>query len=173
MLGEGPLLKDIQEKVIEEGLEDYIILKGNVANTEVQDTMKESDILLFTSDKTEGWGAVVNEAMANGCIPLASHEPGSVPFLIQPSRNGFIYEYGNSDSLKEKLDEIVSNSQNLEYMKQEAVNTATNDWSAKTAVNNLLLLIDSLNNGQDIVADVGPVSKAEPYNEKEFLSSIL
>ena len=43
------------------------------------------------SGRKEGWGAVVNEAMSSGCAVVADAEAGSVPYLIENSKDGFIY----------------------------------------------------------------------------------
>ncbi len=38
--------------------------------------------------ETKAGGAVANEAMANGCVVVGSHEIGSIPYLIQDLSNG-------------------------------------------------------------------------------------
>ena len=49
--------------------------------------MEKSEIFLFTSDKGEGWGAVLNESMNSACAVVASHAIGSVPFLLKDGEN--------------------------------------------------------------------------------------
>ena len=57
--------------------------------------MNEASIFIFNSDRYEGWGAVVNEAMNSGCAVLVSHVCGAAPFLVKQNENGRVYEYGN------------------------------------------------------------------------------
>ena len=53
--------------------------------------MERADIYLATSDRQEGWGAVINEAMNSGCAVVADHMMGAVPYLISHEENGMIY----------------------------------------------------------------------------------
>ena len=48
--------------------------------------MEESEIYLVTSDRKEGWGAVVNEAMNSGCAVVADHMIGAAPWMIRQRR---------------------------------------------------------------------------------------
>lgn len=170
MVGEGPLKKDITEQVYERGLQDKIKFLGKITNAEVQKYMADSTFFIFSSDKGEGWGAVLNEAMAQGAIPIASHEPGSVPFLIENNKNGYIYEQGNVNSLENVLREIVNHRECLNEVSTNAQNTIFEVWSAENAANNLLELIDIIKQNSDKEIKEGPGSVALPINEDDFLA---
>lgn len=170
MIGEGPLKKEIIEKVNKHGLQDKINFLGKVTNVEVQKYMAASIFFIFSSDKGEGWGAVLNEAMAQGAIPIASHEPGSVPFLIENNKNGYIYEQGNVNSLENVLREIVNHRECLNEVSTNAQNTIFEVWSAENAANNLLELIDIIKQNSDKEIKEGPGSVALPINEDDFLA---
>jgi glycosyltransferase involved in cell wall biosynthesis len=45
-------------------------------------------VFIFTSDRNEGWGAVLNEAMGSGCAVVAADLIGSVPYLIEHKKMG-------------------------------------------------------------------------------------
>ena len=76
----------------EKKLEDCVHMLGAMSPDEVRKHMEQANIFLFTSDRNEGWGAVLNEAMNSGCAVVASHAIGSVPYLIKNGNNGYIYE---------------------------------------------------------------------------------
>ena len=57
--------------------------------------MKNSNIFIFTSDKQEGWGAVLNEAMNSGCAVIADAKIGAVPYLLNHYQSGMVYQDGN------------------------------------------------------------------------------
>ena len=54
--------------------------------------MKKHHIYCLTSDKNEGWGAVLNEAMSSGCCPVSSIEAGATPYLVKDGVNGFSFD---------------------------------------------------------------------------------
>ena len=67
MLGVGELRAQYEQIVRNEGLDDCISFCGPFSPPEVLDRMQHADIFLFTSDKYEGWGAVMNESMSSAC----------------------------------------------------------------------------------------------------------
>ena len=52
-------------------------------NAKILQEMRKHEIFLFTSDRNEGWGAVSNESMSNGCMLVGSDGIGSIPFLVK------------------------------------------------------------------------------------------
>lgn len=171
MIGEGIAKEGIMEQVHEQGLQDKINFLGELTNVEVQKYMADSIFFIFSSDKKEGWGAVLNEAMAQGAIPIASHEPGSVPFLIENNKNGYIYEQGNINSLEKVLRKAVNDKEQLNEISMNAQNTILNVWSAENAANNLLKLIDKIKQNSDKEIKEGPGSDALPIDERTFLNN--
>lgn len=172
MVGSGPLFESIISTVNELNLNSYFIFKGFLSNSETQKVMQMSDVFLFTSNIKEGWGAVLNEAMANFCIPIASHEAGSVPFLIKHKKNGLIFENGNINSLLSNINFLVNNKDMFFQLKKNANYTVINEWGADKAVRNLLILIDSLLNKNKMTLNSGPASEAMPITPPEFIKSI-
>ena len=95
MIGTGDKLPEIQKSIEDNNLTDCINLLGTMTPAEVRAQMEKHSILVFTSDKNEGWGAVLNEAMNSGCAVIANDEIGSVPFLLKNSQNGLTYHTEN------------------------------------------------------------------------------
>ena len=82
LIGEGPLKTKIQSMVIKENLADCVSVIGPMEPSNVRKHMEKAQVFLFTSDRGEGWGAVLNEAMNSGCVSIVNKEIGSAPFLI-------------------------------------------------------------------------------------------
>ena len=122
--------------------------------------MRQHDIFLFTSDRNEGWGAVANEAMSNGCTLVASDAIGAVPYVVQDGVNGLIFENNNLDSLYEKVKFLMENPQSRIMMAKQAYISMSEVWSPQNAAKNLLQLIDDLQNGKETSIENGPCSKA-------------
>ena len=160
MYGEGVELVNTKRLARELHVDDVVSFKGNLPNQDILEAMREHKIFLFTSDRHEGWGAVANEAMSNGCILVGSDAIGSVPYLIRNGVNGLMFESCNIDSLEQQVASLLDNPEICFKMRKEAVLTMKNVWSPVCAANNLLALIDDLLNGRDCSIKEGPCSKA-------------
>lgn len=148
----------------------YVSLLGNLPNEEVLQLMQEHHIFIFTSDRGEGWGVVLNEAMANGCTVVASNKIGAAPFLIENKKNGMLFKSGNINSLYKATKLIIDNEALREKLAIEAYNTIKNEWSPKVAAKNFINLAEALYEGNaksPILA--GPCSKAYIINSQKLL----
>lgn len=159
MIGDGEERKRLDQLIAEYDLTDCVDLLGPKNHEFVLSAMEESDIFLFTSDRNEGWGAVLNEAMNAGCAVVGNKQIGSVPFLIQNGKNGFMYQ--SNQDLHNIMNTLCSSLEIRKELGQNAWLTMNDYWNASNAVNQLFVLIDSIQKGQNntnIV--VGPCSLA-------------
>ena len=166
IIGKGPLYDSLREKVALYGLNGMVHILGVKTNEEVRRYMETSQIFLFTSNRQEGWGAVLNEAMNSGCVPVASHMIGAVPFIIDNGVNGFVFKSGDIDSLYQRIKVLLDNPRKTREMGEKAYQTMINQWNADNAVKALLRLNDTINNNgnNDIIS--GPCSYAGHYSER-------
>ena len=158
--GDGPERVNCESMVEKLGLKDVVRFYGNRPNDEILRAMTNHDVLLFTSNRFEGWGAVMNEAMANGCAVVASDAIGSTPYLLRNGYNGFKFKSGSVDSLTESVAYLILHPSELRAMKRNAYNNMHRFWSPENAAQSLLQLIDDLKNGKDTSIKEGPCSKA-------------
>lgn len=165
-----PLWHKIKQRVEKNKLTQYVTLTGAIPNAEVIERMKKSKVFIFTSDKGEGWGVVLNEAMSCGCACVASHEIGAVPTLIKNGENGLIFKSCSVYSLYEKMIRLYDNPQLIAQYGRNAYNTITGEWSVQNAIDRLLQLSQSILDGQEISWDEGPCSKARPVNSKTLIN---
>ncbi len=99
--------------------------------------MEKSDIYLVTSDRQEGWGAVVNEAMNSGCAVVANHMIGAVPFLIKHGKNGLIYQDGRKEALFRLTCQLLQDRDYCRRLGEAALDTITKEWNAENAAERL------------------------------------
>ena len=156
MIGTGIMEEKIKRMIIKNNLEYYIKLIGAVPSKDVRKYMEEANIFLFTSDKREGWGAVLNESMNSGCAVLANKEIGSVPYLIQEYKNGLIYS--NKKQFFKKVELLINDKKLRKKLSEEAYYTIINKWNAKNAIDNLIMLYENIQNNDNIIK-TGPCSK--------------
>ena len=160
MYGAGVELERTKKMCRDLGVQDIVNFKGVVPNDEVLMAMRKHDIFLFTSDKNEGWGVVLNEALSNGCTVITSNEVGSAPYLINDGVNGMIFESNNVETLYEKVIYLLDHPDLRKSMVQKGRQTMMSVWSPKNAARNLLKLINDLQNNKPSSIIDGPASIA-------------
>ncbi len=163
MIGNGDQESAVREMIKKEGLSQYIELLGFMKPEEVREYMEQSEIYLFTSDRNEGWGAVLNESMNSGCAVVACRAIGSVPFLLKEGENGAIYKTGNVDELYHKVKYLLTHSEERKRISYNAYTTMTQEWNPENAAQKLLQLCKHLLAGEKhpFPFDTGVCSKAD------------
>lgn len=174
IVGSGILETNIQTSIEEHKLSSYVTLCGSMPPEKVRKKMEDASVVVSTSDFNEGWGAVINEAMNSGCVVIASHAIGSVPFLIEHGKNGFSYENGNIDDLYSKLKLAVSNPNLRQEMGLAAYKTISGIWNARVAAKALLELFNNIKQDKvKVLIDIGPCSDAPIISEHKMNEYIL
>lgn len=158
MIGTGMLENDIKNQIEKYKLSEYIEVIGAVASDKVREYMEKANIFIATSDRNEGWGAVVNEAMNSGCAVVANKKIGAVPYLIENAKNGLIYS--NKRELFNQVENLINNKEQRKKLGKNAYKTIKNTWNSKKAVENLLILINDLSNNKESQIHEGPCSRA-------------
>ncbi|MBQ8747341.1 MAG: glycosyltransferase family 4 protein [Clostridia bacterium] len=163
MIGNGELEEQIRQRIAEENLSDSVHLLGSMKPEEVRTHMEESEIFLFTSDRGEGWGAVLNESMNSACAVCASHAIGAVPFLLDDGKNGIIYKDGNLDDLYGKVKWLMDHPTERKAISQRAYETMIGEWNAEAAARKFITLAEAVMRGEKapFPFDSGVCSKAE------------
>lgn len=162
MYGSGSLLEKTKRLADKLNVSDCVRFNGNVPNALIIDAMRKHTIFLFTSNQKEGWGAVSNEAMSNGCVLVGSNRIGSIPFLIKDGFNGMVFESENLDSLYDKVVFLLDHPKERADMAKNAYLEMCDLWSPANAANRLLQLINDLKNNRDTSFSDGPCSIASP-----------
>lgn len=163
LIGTGLLEKRLKEMIKNLDLTDCVHMLGAMKPEEVRTHMEHAQIFLFTSDRGEGWGAVLNESMNSACAVVASHAIGSVPFLIKHKENGLIFKNGSENSLYENTKQLLDNPDLCKFYGKNAYETVSALWNAKTAAKRISDLANSILSGEknpDIYEN-GPCSKAK------------
>lgn len=160
MIGEGDELNNIKSLVVSLNLVDRVSFLGNMPNEQVLVQMYKHDLFLFTSDQNEGWGAVANEAMSNGCVLVGADKIGSVPYLVSDQVNGMVFKSCDLDSLYEKVTYLIDNPIDRGRMSKAGMQSMRDVWSPENAAISLLEFIESLQNKKIPCILEGPCSKA-------------
>lgn len=138
MIGGGTMKPQLESVVKELDLEKEVTFSDFMPPADVRIQMETADIYLMTSDRKEGWGAVVNEAMNSGCVVVGSHMVGAVPTLIRHGENGFVFQSENIDSLIEEVEKTISNACYRKEIGTAAYETIDTMWNPQNAARRLL-----------------------------------
>ena len=160
--GTGEMEAQLKSMAEAMGLTDCVTFLGPVPSDRVRELMEKAGIYLFTSDRNEGWGAVLNESMNSGCAVVASHAIGAVPYLMKHRENGLIYHSGDVDAVYEHVKYLLDNPEEQKRLGSAAYETITGLWNAEVAAQRLLILSEHLLAGEkypDLYED-GPCSRA-------------
>ena len=166
MLGTGVLEDKIKNNIKKYNLEDSVEVIGQIPSDQVKFYMEKANIFIGTSDKNEGWGAVINESMNAGCAIVANRKMGSVPFLIKNGVNGITFN--TYQEFVKNVELLIKDKSLRRKLGKNAYETISKDWTAEVATNNLLELFESITEGKEYKIKDGPASKATKYKPNKI-----
>lgn len=144
-VGRGDENTAIKENIQKYGFEDKVELAGFMPREDVVKRLDDSQVFVMIS-KNETFGLVYLEAMARGCITIASKREG-FDGIIEDGVNGFLCEAGDSDELARIITRIKGmSSEDLSAISQRAMMIAaslTDKNVAETYLGNLKAIINS------------------------------
>ncbi len=160
MIGDGELRSKLEEIITREDLQEVVQLTGFVTPEETKEYMKSSHIFLGTSNREEGWGAVLNEAMSAGCVVVANRQMGAAPYLLQHGKNGLLFEKSGLEDLCQKVEELIKHPQAMEAISGQAKESIDLLWNERVAADRLFAFAACLKDGKRFPKyESGPLSK--------------
>jgi len=174
IVGGGECEPEVSRLIEKYDLQEYVTLCGVKTPQEVRKFMEEADVFLMTSDRNEGWGAVINEAMNSGCAVVANHMIGSVPFLLHHGRNGLIYKDGRNQQLFELTEGLIKDRAYCHTLGRRAYETISKEWNAETAAQRLYELCENFFFRKDRRQPTsGPCSAAPVISERAMYGYLM
>jgi glycosyltransferase involved in cell wall biosynthesis len=122
--GDGPDLPDLKRRIGAAGLSDRTRFLGWTDREQVPGLMRNHDVLLFPS-RFEGFGTVLIEAMAGGCLPIASVLPGVSTWIIEDGRTGLLFPIDDVKRAAAHLRAMYANRSQLDAMREKARKAST------------------------------------------------
>ena len=187
IIGDGPLKESLDRMITSLGLEDSIKLEGYLSSEEVRRRLARAYAYVNCS-RTEGMSLAILEAMASGCLLLASDISGNKA-LIQNGETGILYDTKDSAALAESIRSAFLNRSSLGAVTKKARESFDSEYDTLRGVANLTHLYNSLELGlqerttetaltSDLAAHFQPVVKItsnpevvlEPVESVEWMS---
>lgn len=160
MFGSGEEFEATKNLAKKLNVDDCVSFCGNKPNDEILYEMRKHDIFLFTSDRNEGWGAVMNEALSSACAVVGSDKIGAVPFLIEDGVNGLIFKSQSIVSLEEKVLILINDQKLRKKISFNAYESMRDVWCPRNAASQFLALVEGIiNNNASLIPLSGPGSR--------------
>jgi glycosyltransferase involved in cell wall biosynthesis len=118
VLGTGPDEEKVKKAINNSGLQSCVGFHGQVPYHEVPGRLSSADIFLMPS-RFEGFPLSLVEAMAAGCVPVATDLQGITDIIIEDGMSGFLCPMGDAGAFAEKISLLYSHRDQLERMSEE------------------------------------------------------
>lgn len=119
--------------------------EGTVQPNKIPEILHRSDILLFPSHH-EGFGFVLIEGMAAGCVPVASRLPGVTDFIIYDGITGILCPIGDPHCFAKAISRLHEDRQLLKQMGIAAVEAAQERFSQERMAADYAKVLDAIVN---------------------------
>ena len=164
IIGIGPMQDELNKMIIDQHLDDNVHMLGSMSPEKVREYMERSEIYVFSSDRGEGWGVVLNEAMNSMCACVASYAAGSTPFLIKENANGMIYRNNAVEEMINKVERLLVDDTLRKNIAQNAYRSILEDWNPETAAKRFYEFASTVfaNDTETVKYEDGILSKALP-----------
>jgi glycosyltransferase involved in cell wall biosynthesis len=115
---------------------DRIVFRGAVPFRERADAFAEADVFIHSA-RHEGWGVVIQEAMAAGLPVIATKQTGAAHELIKPGHNGFLFGAEDEQALEGHINWFADHREKIFGFggsARVAVSHLTPEWGAAELV---------------------------------------
>lgn len=130
MVGEGPLMGEVQSVLGAAGLLDQAWLPG--ARSDVCSILPNLDAFVLPS-LTEGTSCTLQEAMACG-VPAIATAVGGTPGLVKPGTTGWLIPTGDEASMAEAMLECMQDEEKRRDMGNAARRSALAEFSLESMI---------------------------------------
>ena len=113
VVGDGPDMEKL--KLLCANMSSQITFEGRITGQEVPDMLARHDVFIFPS-RFEGLGMSLVEAMAQGCVPVASKIKGVTDFVITDGKDGLLFDIGDVAEAANKIRSIAKDNEILKKM---------------------------------------------------------
>ncbi|MGF6232005.1 glycosyltransferase involved in cell wall biosynthesis [Inquilinus ginsengisoli] len=147
--GDGPDLARLKAQCASLG--GRVQFRGAVAPSMIGKLLAEHDVLLMPS-RFEGLGLTLVEAMAAGCVPVASYIQGVTDLSVEHGVNGFLFPVGDSRSAARAIVRLAEDEAGRAEMAARASRKARDHFGIGLMTERYRDLIDSLRYSQPVIA---------------------
>ncbi|MBP2300865.1 glycosyltransferase family 4 protein [Azospirillum picis] len=154
--GDGPDLENLRRDCARFGRQVRFL--GAVPAERVAAVMAEHDVLVFPS-RFEGFGLTLAEAMAAGCVPVASAIRGVTDAVVDDGRTGLLFPVGAPERAALAIQRLIMEPGRLERLSSAARLEAARRFDAAAAAGAYADLLQDLRRHPPAIADPLPLAR--------------
>lgn len=132
-------LAKLQQRAAEAGIGDRLEFLGRLPHAEVLARMRRATSFLFCSTYGEPFSSTIIEALACG-TPLVGSDDGSILEVIEPGKNGLVYEKEKPAQLSAHLERLLDEP----ALRQRLALAGLETISARYTIDRILALTESV-----------------------------
>ncbi|MHA1200251.1 MAG: N-acetyl-alpha-D-glucosaminyl L-malate synthase BshA [Candidatus Heimdallarchaeaceae archaeon] len=126
MVGEGPERKKCEDLADKLGISENVIFQGVRVSIA---PIYSCGAALLSASTNESFGLTLAEAMS--CeTPVIAPRVGGIPEVIDHEENGFVYEFGNGESLTKYMLQLVEDKELVKKMGKKGREKVVNEFEA-------------------------------------------
>jgi glycosyltransferase involved in cell wall biosynthesis len=120
-----------------------IIFLGRVSPDAVPAILADHDVFLAPS-RFEGFGCSIIEAMASGCVPIASHIRAVTDTIVRDGETGFLFPVGDVRAAAAAVRRLALNRATLQRMSDAARADARERFSVEAMAESYAAILSSI-----------------------------
>lgn len=129
--GGGPDLEGFESKLFRYGVRHHVSFIGFVNQAEIAKLITGHDVLLMPS-RFEGFPMAMLEAMAGGCVPVASRIRGVTDYLVTHGESGLLFPVGDTKEAAAAIMRLASDASMWgKYSNAAAAAARRFDWQTR------------------------------------------
>jgi len=156
--GDGPDRAELERRVQRRGLKSCTSFRGWVNVEDMPRLYAEHDVLLFPS-RFEGLPLALVEAMAGGCVPVATRIRGVTDFVVQHGRTGYLFPSGDVRAAAHLLVHLASDRKQLFAMRRAARETHWERFDIGKQASKIVRILDQIQARPRRIRDPLPLNK--------------
>jgi glycosyltransferase involved in cell wall biosynthesis len=119
LVGAGDMQMSLRASVESIGLGDRVAFTGTIPSDEIPARIAQADLLVLPS-RWDGWGLVVNEALASGVPVIVSDRCGAAD-LVRHGINGYVFPSEDVNTLRACLAKFLSGQTDHSFLRANAL----------------------------------------------------
>jgi len=142
--GDGPLRQELERWVVEHGMAEKVMLKGDCTQQELISIYQNAALFILTPVQTEdgdrdGIPNVLVEAMAVG-LPVITTAVAGIPELVDHNQNGLLYQPHDMQGISSGIIELLHNADKRRQLGEAASKKVRKHFDVAQAAKRLKIL---------------------------------
>lgn len=144
LIGDGPCRAKLEQLTLKLEIAGNVEFHPSMQTNQVRDQMRNAHVYVLPSSAYEGWGAVLNEAMSEGCTVVASEVAGAAKSMLCHGENGLLFKSGDYRQLGANLIRLNADESLRLRLARAGQKTIAECWSPKVAAERFLKVSEAL-----------------------------